>query len=212
MEDVPEPIDASLLAVLERSRELGFLGPGPVMAHVLHARSYLHLLDETRPLRVLDLGSGGGVPGLVLAHERLDLEVTLLDGMEKRCTFLERAVDDLGLGERVEVVCGRAEEVAHRAERRRRYDAVVARSFASPAVTAECAAGFLRSGGHLIVSEPPGDPAVTRWSADALEQLGLAPLQRWTDGTAHLQVLIQHTECPPRYPRRVGVPAKRPLF
>ena len=83
MEDVPEPIDASLLAVLERSRELGFLGPGPVRPHVLHARSYLHLLDGTRPLRVLDLGSGGGVPGLVLAHERLDLEVTLLDVTEK---------------------------------------------------------------------------------------------------------------------------------
>lgn len=202
-----------LRQVLLDSRELGFLGPGPVDDHVEHARGFLAPLAEVRgAARLLDLGSGGGVPGLVLAVERPDLEVVLLDGMERRCAFLRLAVERLGVGGRVQVVCERAETAARRPELRGHFDVVTARSFAAPAVTAECAAGFVRVGGLILVSEPPDVPVEQRWPSDPLATLGLEPGARWSDAGATIQALNAVNACPERFPRRVGVPAKRPLF
>jgi 16S rRNA (guanine527-N7)-methyltransferase len=112
-------------------------------------------------------------------------------------------------------VTSRAEEHARVAGERGAYDLVVARSFASPGVTAECAAPLLRLGGHLVVSEPPsGDPA-DRWPSGALGQLGLGePAGVVVDGPepTHLVRIRLETPTADRYPRRVGIPAKRPLF
>src|SRR5690606_17211507 len=130
--------------------------------------------------RVLDLGSGGGVPGLVLAVRRPDLDVVLLDAMSRRCTFLEAAAAELGLAGRVRVVCERAEVAARDPELRGTFDVVVARSFAAPPVTAECAAGFLRVGGRLLVSEPPDHTGEERWPAAPLDELGLTVGRRWS--------------------------------
>jgi 16S rRNA (guanine527-N7)-methyltransferase len=200
---VSRVISALLLAQLERSRSLGFLGPGPIEAHVAHADAFLAALVPVRGT-VVDLGSGGGVPGLVVAVQRPDLHVVLLDAMGKRCRFLEEAVTALSLD--AEVVEGRA-EVIGRSALRGSADAVLARSFGPPATTAECAAPLLRTGGRLIVSEPPQGP--DRWPAAALAVLGLRP----DDPADHpVRVLTQVAPCPERYPRRDGIPAKRPLF
>jgi 16S rRNA (guanine527-N7)-methyltransferase len=123
--------------------------------------------------------------------------------MHRRTAFLERAVAALGLTD-VTVRIGRAEDVP---DLRRRFAAVVARSFGSPAVTAECAAPLLEVGGRLIVSEPP-EPE-DRWSGAAT--LGLGPPTR-LPGPPAVVVLRQEVPCPDRYPRRTGVPAKRPLW
>lgn len=192
-----------ITTVLEEARALGFLGPGPVTFHVEHARAYLPALEPVLG-EALDLGAGGGIPGLVLALERPDLSWTFLDGMAKRTAFLERAAKRLVLGN-VTVRTARAEEVP---DLRGRFGAVVARSFATPAVTAECAAPLLRVGGRLVVSEPP-EPDADRWHGAA--ELGLGPAQR-LPGPPALVVLVQEAVCPPRYPRRTGVPAKRPLW
>ncbi|HET9772856.1 MAG TPA: RsmG family class I SAM-dependent methyltransferase, partial [Acidimicrobiia bacterium] len=125
-----------LETVLRRSQDLGFLGPGPVSRHVAHGRALLGGLPATG--RVLDLGSGGGLPGLVLATARPELELTLLEARQRACRFLREAVAELGLGG-VDVVESRAEEAARRPGLRETFDAVVARSFGPPAVTAECA-------------------------------------------------------------------------
>lgn len=199
--------DAALVSLLERGRGLGFLGPGPVEDHVEHAQGFVEALAEVHGL-VVDLGSGGGVPGLVVVLARPDLTVVLLDATAKRCRFLEAAVTELGVGDRVRVVEGRAEDVG-RTELRSTADTVMARSFGPPAVTAECAAPLLRVGGRLIVSEPP--VAGDRWPAGPLAELGLRPVPG-TPGGPNLQILEQHARCPGAYPRRVGVPAKRPLF
>lgn len=198
--------DPELVAVLERSRALGFLGPGPVDDHIDHAAGFVRALRDVTGC-VVDLGSGGGVPGLVLAAARPDLEVVLVDAMAKRCEFLESAVVRLGL-RRARVVHGRA-EVVGRGSLRESAAAVIARSFGPPAVTAECAAPLLQPGGLLVVSEPPG--AADRWDAAGLALVGLRLDHRTTMPPA-LQVLIQVTTCPERYPRRNGMPAKRPLF
>ena len=159
--------------------------------------------------RIADLGSGGGLPGLPIALARPDLGVVLIDAGERRTDFLRWAVDELELDARVEVVVGRAEHVG-RSELRGAFDAVVARSFGSPAVTAECSAPLLRVGGRLVVSEPP-DPEDGRWPAAPLADLGLSIGPR-TAGPPGIQVLEQVSPCPDVYPRRDGLPAKRPLF
>jgi 16S rRNA (guanine527-N7)-methyltransferase len=199
---------SSLLDVLERARRLGVLGPGPVQDHVVHAQAFVTALEQVADgALVVDLGSGAGVPGLVVATARTDLRLVLLDSAERRAALLEDAVQALGLAPRVEVVLGRAEEVGRDPAVRGRAAAVLARSFGPPAVTAECAAPLLGPGGVLIVSEPPG--GADRWPADRLAALGLVP-DPPAMGTVRL--LRQVEPCALTFPRRVGVPAKRPLF
>lgn len=182
------------------------------MFHVEHARGFLAAMDGGSSDPFLDLGSGGGVPGLVLALLQSERDAVLLDAMARRCQFLEWAVATLGLEQRVTVECGRAEELARRADLRGAFPLVVTRSFGPPAVTAECAAGFLRSpGGRLLVSEPPEFDRL-RWPAEGLARLGLAAGERLQDGTATIQTLHSIDELDERYPRRIGVPDKRPLF
>lgn len=254
---MPEGIDRNnLIEVLERARDLGFLGPGAVDKHVEHALGFLGLWphspaapeedgvgergEQGLPLAV-DLGSGGGIPGLVLAVSTPTVRWLLLDSNHRRTEFLSSAVDDLGLSSRVEVMTERA-ETAGRSSVRGQASVVVARSFAPPAVTAECAAPLLTVGGHLLVAEPPaGVPAedasaagasaagasaagasaagtdhsptsqASRWPAAGLAVLGMVPDADQAAPFA-LQRLRQREACPERYPRRVGVPAKRPLF
>jgi 16S rRNA (guanine527-N7)-methyltransferase len=212
VDDGVVPAVNGLDAVLERSRELGFLGPGPVAGHVEHARGFAGGVDMP-PQRFLDLGSGGGVPGLVLASLWPAADVTLLDAGERRCAFLTEAVHDLGWSERARIVRARAEEAGHLSELRGTFDLVVARGFGPPAVTAECGAPFLCVGGHLVVSEPPADAGQEsqRWPESGIGGLGLAALREWQE-PFHYQAFVLERPCPERYPRRVGVPAKRPLF
>ncbi|MGV3758487.1 MAG: 16S rRNA (guanine(527)-N(7))-methyltransferase RsmG [Actinomycetota bacterium] len=198
-------MDGPLIAQLERSRHLGFLGPGPVEAHVRHSQVFLRALDGVHGT-VIDLGSGGGVPGLVIAVARPDLHLVLVDAMAKRGRFLDETVTELGID--AEVIVGRAEELG-RSEWRGQADAVIARSFGPPAATAECAAPLLQVGGVLVVSEPPDD--LDRWPVEGLADLGLVVGPRIVDG-ATVQVLEQRELCPGGFPRRVGLPAKRPLF
>lgn len=209
--------DTRLLRVLERSRTLGFLGPGSVRVHVDHADGFVAGIAPA-PARFLDLGSGGGVPGLVLARRWPESRAVLLDARERRCGFLQEAVRDLDLGERVVVVWARAEVAGHRDHLRGGFDLVVARGFGPPAVTAECGAPFLRVGGTLAVSEPPEgeeaaapSPCFERWAPAGLARLGLAAGRSWTDGYRY-QALHQVEACPPRYARNPGIPVKRPLF
>lgn len=201
----------TLEAVLERARDLGFLGPGPVVGHIEHAAGFVQAVGTLHPARVVDLGSGGGVPGLVVAAAWPHATLFLLDSNERRALFLAEAAAELGLADRVVVGHARAEEAGHDPNWRARADLVLARSFGPPAVTAECAAPLLAIDGRLVVSEPPGE-AAERWPEGPLAQLGLRPVSRFEQAFSRFQVLRQAELCPPAYPRRVGVPAKRPLF
>lgn len=197
-----------LIEILEEAKHLGFLGPGPVEDHLTHARALLELLDGP-PSRYLDLGSGGGLPGLVLAETFPAANGVLLDASDRRTAFLERAVRSLELPN-CDVITGRAEDKGHDPRLRGQFDVVVARSFGPPAVVAECAAPFLSVGGKLVVSEPPGS-AGDRWPAAGLAQLGLRFVG--VDGSDRRFAVLEHdSPCPAAYPRRSGVPTRRPLF
>ena len=143
--------------------------------------------------------------------ESMPTRWTLLDSRAKSTTFLEAAVTELGLTRFVTVREGRAETCA-RSELRGAFDLVCARSFGAPAVTAECAVGFLRRGGLLVVSEPPGEEASEeRWPSAGLGELGLEKLTV-TPGAFRFRILRMRQDCPERFPRRTGIPQKRPLF
>ena len=157
----------------------------------------------------MDLGTGGGVPGLPLAYWRTDLRWILVDAMAKRMAFVREAVNELGLD--VEVREGRAEVLAQQPDLEGQVDVVVARSLAAPGVAAEYAAPFLKVGGTAVIAEPPGG-APERWSREGLAVLGMQRGHALFAGTTTLQILEQVSECPAAFPRRVGVAAKRPLF
>ncbi len=216
---MPDPLDE----VLRRAQDLGLLGPGPIGAQRAHAellaRIALAATGEGR-LRWLDLGSGGGLPGLavarLLAEAGRAAEGVLLDSQRRRTAFLRQAVTDLGWGGSVEVVTDRAEAAARSTALREHFDLVIARSFGPPAVTAECAVGLLRPGGLLVVSEPPDEPP-DRWDDDRLAELGLAPprIRHEAEPDVAISVaLIARLPRPldARWPRKPGRPAKRPLW
>lgn len=206
-----------LLTALEESRELGFLGPGPVSDHVTNALAFASALDEFIPdwtdtnsafsATGLDIGSGGGVPGLVLADVFAHMNVSLLDASAKRTAWLRDVQNRLTSPSKV--IEGRAELLARQEDLRERFDWVSARSFGIPAATLECSTGFVRKGGLVLISETPHDRewAATRLAEIALERVGVHRTPKHG-----IVVFMKTGPTPDRYPRRDGVPVRKPLF
>lgn len=202
----------ALVRVLWEARHRGFLGPGAVESHIAHARAFVAAAG-TEPRRFLDLGSGGGIPGLVCALAWPSASGVLLDASERRTRFLEEACAALGVRERVAVVRARAEDAARDPDLRCGFTVVTARGFGPPAVTAECGGAFVEMGGLLVVSDPP-EPDARRWPDAGLALLGLAREEGPADGGSGVRLMRLRRVAPldGRWPRRVGVPAKRPLW
>jgi 16S rRNA (guanine527-N7)-methyltransferase len=172
-----EPSPALVDALLDAQR-LGFLGSRPIPEVITHARGFVRALrdgvDDRVVESVLDLGSGGGVPGLIIAHDLPGVHLTLLDRRAKRTDALERVVRRLGWQDRVTVAC--TDVTAFTPEEP--FDAVVARGFGPPVFTLTQATRLVRSGGPIVISEPPGED---RWDDRVLVELGL---RRVDDPTA----------------------------
>jgi len=166
---------------------------------------------EVASVRFADLGTGGGVPGLVLAACWPAATGALVESSTRRCAALARWVDELGMQARVQVLAGRAEVLAHDPEIREQFDLTTARSFARPCVTAEIATGFVRVGGLVVVSEPP-EPAASRWPPAALEALGLGPAVVQVAQGAHYACLRKLRRAAPDQPRQGAGARKRPLW
>jgi 16S rRNA (guanine527-N7)-methyltransferase len=199
-----------LLEVLERARDIGLLGPGPIDAHVDHALAWAAALGSD-PGSFLDLGAGAGVPGLALLLIWTEAVGTFLDSRRRSVESLRAAAEDLGWGHRVTVVEGRAEALGRDIELREQFPLVVARGFGTPAATAECGSAFVRVGGRLSVSEPPGGDG-ERWPADGLADLGLGAATAVTAPAGSFVVLDKTAPLGDRFPRRVGKPKQRPLW
>jgi 16S rRNA (guanine527-N7)-methyltransferase len=156
------PSDA-LIDALGDAQGIGLLGDRPIPEVIAHAGAFVTALAPVTG-RIIDLGSGGGVPGLVIADARADLEIVLLDRREKRTDFLERVVRRLGWSDRVQVVHGDAAVLGRRAPHRARYDAAVSRGFGPPDVTVRLSTPFVCAGGWVILTDPPAGHG-DRWTA-----------------------------------------------
>jgi 16S rRNA (guanine527-N7)-methyltransferase len=170
---------------------------------------------EKECIRVLDLGSGAGFPGLPLKICFPELEMTLLEAQKKRCLFLNEVVVVLKLKE-IAVVNGRAEDLGHEVQYREKFDGVVVRAVASLATLAELALPLLKSGGQLIAMKSKEIQQELDESHEALLILGgkIAEVVTYrVDGEAERSLVIikKIAPTPDKYPRRSGIPARRPL-
>jgi len=151
------------------------------------------------------------VPGLVLADALPTSTWLLLDGSARRSDFLQTAVADLDMSDRVSVLAARAEDAGRNPALRMAFGAVVARGFGPPPSVAEAAAPFLAVGGVLVVSEPPQEPDADRWPDSGLAEVGLADGVHLDVGSRFF-VARQREPCPSRYPRRWPQQRRRPLY
>jgi len=155
----PNHDDAALSEALTSSQRLGMLGSRPVTEVIEHASAFVRALADVTGA-VIDLGTGGGVPGLVIAAARPDLHLVLVDRRATRTDHVMRLVRRLGWSERVEVLTSDTERLV---AEERRFDAAVARGFGPPTTTLATAASLTRPGGLVVISEPPpGTPS--RWA------------------------------------------------
>lgn len=187
-------------------QRIGAVGPGALDEHLRHAAGLAAHVEA--PARLLDLGTGAGIPGLALAGLWPESVVTLVDGAKRRVRIVEEAIEALSWSTRVRAVHGRAEELARSGELGV-FDLVTARLFGPPATTAECASPFVAPGGHCLVTEP-AEASSSRWSGEGLGWLGLEVERVCSSPSA---VLLRRTApMQDRFPRKAGVAARRPLW
>lgn len=176
---------------------------------------FLDRLRAGEALRLVDVGSGGGLPGLALKIAFPILRVTLVESVGKKAGFLRDTVTELGLSD-VEVVAQRAEDAARTAEHRDAYDVAVSRALGPLPVVIELCAPFLDQGGLLVAMRSGDLDAEVSHAAPAFKALRL-----WTRTPIDLSLpeLVGHglvvgekyAPTPEAYPRRSGMPRKRPL-
>jgi 16S rRNA (guanine527-N7)-methyltransferase len=165
-------VRAETIEVLRESQRLGFLGARPVVEAAEHAAGFAAGLGRLAPgARVVDLGSGGGLPGLVLADLLPQCSIVLVDRRQKRTDFLTRAVRRLGhdhVAVRALDVAQLARDVAGGIEPA--FDVATARGFGPPTVTLRLARRLVHDRGTVVISEPPQGQ---RWDQEVLDELGL---------------------------------------
>ena len=159
--------------VLTTAQRVGTLGDRPIPEVIEHAQAFVAALADVTGT-VIDIGTGAGVPGLVIAQERPDLALVLADRRATRMDALQMGVSGLGWEDRITVLTCDIADLGKQPEHAGQYDAVVCRGFGSPEVTAPLARPLLKNGGTLIVSEPPS-PKPSRWTSELLEKTGFGP-------------------------------------
>lgn len=167
-------------------------------------------------LRLLDVGSGAGTPGLIWAVLWPEVETTLMESVKKKASFLEQAARRVG-AERVSVVQRRAELAGRDPSHRERYDWVVARALAPLPRLAEWTAPLAKVGGKIIAIKADRIEEEIESSAEAFRTLGAAdppevlPYERSDGAICHLLVYEKTDATPERYPRRAAATTRNPL-
>jgi len=174
--------------------------------HLADARGLL-VLDWSGVRSVIDIGSGGGLPAIPLAIHLPEIHVTLLEADRRKAAFLRHAAGTLALAN-VTVAAGRAEALAHDPTYRERFDRAVARGTAPPAVLLELALPFVRVGGMLL--DEVGAVDLQALQAPS-RTLGGGPPSLHPVTAGSLLLVPKVVPTPAQFPRRPGLPKRRPL-
>jgi 16S rRNA (guanine527-N7)-methyltransferase len=183
------------------------------LKHFADSFSVLQAIPATAKTLV-DVGTGAGFPGLPIAIMRPDIHVTLIESVAKKTAYLEHVINVLNLSN-VTVVLGRAEELAHTPEYREKFDVVTARAVAELRILAEYTLALLKVGGIFIAQKNAGQEEITH-AENAIKTMGGSVLKQIPLNIAGLteRQLIVITKTKPtsaEYPRKSGLPAKKPL-
>ncbi|MCL4371568.1 MAG: 16S rRNA (guanine(527)-N(7))-methyltransferase RsmG [Chloroflexi bacterium] len=167
---------------------------------------------DPQSLALIDVGTGAGFPGIPLKLALPGLHLALLEATQKKALFLSHVLASLGLADTT-VLNGRAEELGQVAEYRERFDVAVSRAVAELAVLAEYCLPFVRVGGRFIAPKKTGIEEEVKSAQEAISILGgkLMPPISLADPTRQLIVVDKVRPTPRAYPRRAGLPPKRPL-
>ncbi len=184
-----------------------------------------HYLDSVFPLtqpyiqpgcKMIDVGCGAGFPSIPMKIARPDIQLTLLDSLQKRLTFLRRVVDHMEL-QQVECVHARAEEGAQKKELREQYDVAVSRAVANLRVLTELCCGYIKKGGYFLALKGPNAEQEVQEARTAITAMGCqlegvvaAPVPG-TDMEHTLVVIRKVKATHPQYPRNYGRISKKPL-
>ena len=184
--------------------------------HFLDSMSCALAWKDRPPRSLVDVGTGAGFPGMVLKILYPGMALTLMESVGKKASFCQHMVEKLAL-EEVTVLTARAEEAGQMPLHRERYDWAVARAVANMPVLAELLLPLVRVGGAMVAQKGEGAPAETQSAEKALKLLGgslrqLIPVA--LPGVVEERTLVvvdKVAATPPAYPRRAGIPAKKPL-
>jgi len=216
-----DQLGAALREANQRINLTRIIDPGDIETkHFLDsltaALPVLDRLKEQEPLRLVDVGSGGGMPGLPLKIAFPRLRVTLVEATHKKADFLEKVVEQLRLAD-VQVLAERAETAARDFTHRDTYDWATARALGPLAVVVELTAPFLAPGGLLVAQRGGNLHAQLAEAAPAFKALKLwtrVPIPVHLSGLETQRGLIvgeKYAPTPSAYPRRPGMARKRPL-
>jgi 16S rRNA (guanine527-N7)-methyltransferase len=200
-----EPDAPVSLASAERAEEV----------HIADSLSALEFEQLRGAARIADLGSGAGLPGLVLSAALPEARIDLIESIGGKCDFLRAAIERTGL-DNTAVVCERSESWAQ-GSGREAYDAVTARALGRLATVAELASPLLRDGGILLAwkgrREPDEEAELERAASSlAVEPIEVRPVRPYpASRDRHIHLLRKNGPTPNDLPRREGMAAKRPF-
>ncbi len=169
------------------------------------------------PIQLIDVGAGAGLPGLPIKLVRPEVYLTLLEATRKKCDFLKAVVDDLQLTN-VQVINGRAEEAGRMEEHRERYDIAIARAVAEMPTLIEYSLPLVRVGGLALAQKSKEAEKEMQRAAAAIATLGgrlrevMPVVVPELNESRYLVIIEKVVGTPEKYPRRTGMPAKKPLL
>ena len=184
--------------------------------HFLDSISIAPVLGNNKGLKLIDIGTGAGLPGIPIKIVRPDISLTLLEATTKKVRFLQHVTDRLRLKD-VVTVNGRAEEIAHRYQYREQYDVAVSRAVALLPVLVELALPFCRIGGLFIAQKKGDSEQEIQQSARSITEMGgklkdiVAVSIEDSREKRKLVIIEKVKSTPDKYPRRPGIPARKPI-
>ena len=187
-----------------------------VEKHFLDSVSLTKQMDLHQPLKVLDLGTGAGFPGIPLKIVFPELEITLMDSLNKRVLFLQDVISSLQL-KNIEAVHGRAEEAARNKKYRESFDLCVSRAVANISTLSEYCLPFVKVGGSFISYKSSTIEDELEDGKKGIAILGgkVKDVYKFTLPESELQrsfvIIEKEKKTPKAYPRKAGTPSKEPL-